>query len=175
MTTSTDLDHDVVLDDGSTIGIRPIHRTDAGRLVRFHHTLSADTTRWRFFTFHPELSPKELERFTHVDHARREAVVALVHDEIIGVARYDREAGTDLAEVAFVVTDDWQGRGVAKALFVALLARAREVGIEQFEAVMLAGNIRMLRVFRRTGLVTSSRFDDGMVRVTMDLRPRVDA
>lgn len=172
MTVAAPVDGDVVLGDGSCIRIRPIHRTDAGRLVRFHHSLSPDTTRSRFFTFHPELSPKELDRFTHVDHVDREALVALVDDEIIGVARYDRGLGTNVAEVAFVVTDDWQGRGVAKALFTALAARARAAGIEQLDAITLPDNRRMLRVFRATGLVTRSAFDDGTVHVTMDLAPR---
>lgn len=169
MTLATTAIDEVVLRDGSRIRIRQIHRTDAGRLARFHHSLSPATTRLRFFSFHPELSPKELDRFTHVDHHDREAVVAVDGDELVGVGRYDRTAGTDTAEVAFVVTDAWQGRGVGRALFDALVPRALDVGIDQFDAVTLPDNVRMLRVLRGTGLPMHSVFEDGTVRASLRL------
>lgn len=157
--------------DGVEVRLRQIHRTDAGALVRFHHGLSPETTRWRFFTFHPELSPKELDRFTHVDHHRREAIVAVVDGEIIGVGRYDRIGEGPVAEVAFVVTDAWQGKGIAAALFDALRDRAVARGITRFSAVTLPDNHRMLRTFRRTGLPMASHFEDGSVAVTLELTP----
>ncbi|HEX4905957.1 MAG TPA: GNAT family N-acetyltransferase [Acidimicrobiales bacterium] len=161
---------DAVLRDGTVVHIRPMHPTDAGRLVRFHHSLSPASTRLRFFTFHPELSPKELDRFTHVDHREREAVVALDGDDIVGVGRYDRMSGTDTAEVAFVVTDAWQGRGVGRVLFDAVAARACEAGIDQLDAVTLPDNVRMLHVLRATGLPMRSLFEDGTVRASLQLR-----
>lgn len=171
MALSTAIDEvDAVLRDGTIVRTRPMHRTDAARLVRFHHSLSPATTRLRFFTFHPELSAKELHRFTHVDHDEREAIVALDGDDIVGVGRYDRRAGTDVAEVAFVVTDAWQGRGVALVLFEALATRAHAVGIDQFDAVTLPDNVRMLHVLRATGLPMHSQFEDGTVRASLQLR-----
>ena len=159
----------VALRDGTIVRIRPMHPTDAGRLVRFHHSLSPATTRLRFFSFHPELSPRELDRFTHVDHRDREAVVAADGDDLVGVARYDRQSGTDTAEVAFVVTDAWQGRGVGPVLFDALAIRALAVGIDRFDAVTLPDNWRMLHVLRATGLPMRSRFEDGTVRASLQL------
>ena len=78
------------LRDGTVVMIEPMHRTDAARLDRFHHTLSPETTRLRFFHLHPEVSEREIERFTHVDHEDREALVAVHEDQIIAVARFDR-------------------------------------------------------------------------------------
>lgn len=161
----------VTLRDGSELTIRPMHRTDAGRLVRFHHTLSPETTRLRFFTFHPELRPDELDRFTHVDHNDREAIVATVDDEIVGVGRWDRADDASLAEVAFVVTDAWQGRGLGSALLRSLVEQAPQRGIDRFLAVTLTDNRRMLAVFHRAGKPVTSRFVDGQVELTMDLRP----
>jgi RimJ/RimL family protein N-acetyltransferase len=147
---------------------------DRDRLLRFHRALSPDTVYLRFFSVHPELQPAEVERFTCVDHEQREAIVALVDDEIIGVGRFDRTV-PEAAEVAFVVADAWQGRALGSALFAALATRAREVGIDRFVADTLAHNDRMLSVFRHCGHLYASRFDAGVVHVEIDLRhPAVD-
>ena len=152
------------------IEIRPMHRTDGGRLMRFHRRLSAETTRLRFFTFHPELSAAELHRFTHVDHHDREAVVAVQGDEIIAVGRYDHDPGSDDAEVAFVVEDAWQGTGVGHRLFDELALRARAEGIERLTAQTLAENRRMLMLFHHCGYPVRHRFDDGVIDVEIDLQ-----
>ena len=111
--------------DGSTARIRPISPSDGDALVRFHDGLTNDTTRMRFFSLHPHLTPGEVERFTHVDHHDREALVALDGPDIIAVGRFDRLPGTDDAEVAFVVADGWQGEGVGTHLLEELAQRAR--------------------------------------------------
>lgn len=159
MTTST----------ADTLHIRPMHRTDAGRLARFHQRLSAETTRLRFFTFHPELSAPELQRFTHVDHHDREALVAVVGDDLVGVGRYDRAPGTAHAEVAFVVEDRWQGRGVGHRLFDELATRARAEGITTFGAQTLAENRRMLSLFRHCGHPVHQHFDGSIIDLEIDL------
>jgi len=159
----------VRLDDGTQFDVRPMEADDRDRLVRFHHRLSDETTYLRFFTVHPELHPDELERFTHVDHRSREAIVAVVDDEIAGVARFDRLGDDRDAEVAFVVADDMQGRGLGAALFQQLANRARELGVRRFVAETLPQNHRMLSVFRHAGLPATTRFDGGVVNVTLDL------
>src|SRR5690349_12316761 len=95
---------DALLADGRVVQIRPIEPADAPRLVAFHEALSPETTRYRFFTVHPRLSESELERFTHVDHHSREALIALLDGALVGVARYIQVEGTTEAEVAFVVS-----------------------------------------------------------------------
>jgi GNAT superfamily N-acetyltransferase len=156
--------------DGTVVEIVAMRPEDAERLVRFHHTLSPKTTYRRFFSFHPELSQDELHRFTHVDHRDREAVVAVVAGEIVGVARFDRlpNGGAD-AEVAFVVADSWQGRGLGSLLFEHLARRAREVGVARFVADTLPQNRPMLAVFHHAGLPVSERFKDGAVHLVIDL------
>jgi RimJ/RimL family protein N-acetyltransferase len=143
--------------------------SDGDRLVRFHHTLSTESTYLRFFAVHPELSADELHRFTHVDHKDREAIVATIDDEIVGVARFDRlDGGTD-AEVAFVVADRWQGRGLGTLLFESLAARAREVHITRFVADTLPHNTPMLRVFQDAGLPTKTERRDGVIHLVIPL------
>jgi GNAT superfamily N-acetyltransferase len=162
----------VLLADGTTVDMEPMRESDAGRLDQFHHTLSGETIRSRFFSVHPQLSDQELHRFTHVDHLDREALVAVDQGEIVGVARFDRLGdGGDEAEVAFVVADTWQGRGLGTVLFERLAARAREVGISRFVADTLFVNRRMLAVFRATGLQHAERLDGGVVHVVLELGP----
>lgn len=84
---------DVILLDGSTVHIRPLDPEDAARLVAFHAGLSDETVYLRFFAPKPTLSPEEVERFTHVDHDARVALVAEAGDRLLAVARYDRAPG----------------------------------------------------------------------------------
>ena len=157
------------LADGTSLAVRPIDEADAEGLVRFHQRLSDETTYLRFFSVHPVLHPDEVERFTHVDHRRREAVVALLDGEIVAVARFDRLPDGDDAEIAFVVADEFQGRGIGSALLRALVPRARGFGIRRFVAETMPHNRRMLTVFRHSGLPVRTQFEDGVVHVVLDL------
>jgi RimJ/RimL family protein N-acetyltransferase len=157
------------LPDGRIVHIRPILPSDSDALVRFHEGLSGETTRLRFFTLHPHLTPREVERFTHVDHHNREGLVALSGDDIIAVGRYDRIPGTADAEVAFVVADGWQGHGLGTVLLHQLAARARAEGVTRFVAETLSENRPMQRVFGRSGLMVDSGWDAGVVHVVLDL------
>ena len=166
-TIAGDGDRRWTLRDGTTVDIVPIGVNDRARLVRFHHDLSPLTTYRRFFCVHPELSEREVERFTNVDHADREALVAVAGEEIVAVARLERLAGGPRAEVAFVVADSWQGRGLGHLLYDRLAARARELGITTFVAETLPENQPMLAIFRHAG--ARLRMSEGVVAVTVDI------
>ncbi|HEY8524666.1 MAG TPA: GNAT family N-acetyltransferase [Acidimicrobiales bacterium] len=162
---------DVVLVDGGTVRVRPIEPDDGPALVAFHGRLSPDTVHSRFFTAKPRLSDAEVERFTHVDHDRRVALVAELGGEIVGVSRYDRTGDEREAEVAFVVADEHQGRGIGTVLLEHLAAAARERGVVRFVAEVLPGNRRMLEVFEAAGFAERSRYDDGVVHVELAIEP----
>jgi acyl-CoA synthetase (NDP forming)/GNAT superfamily N-acetyltransferase len=142
---------DVVVADGGTVHLCPIAPTDADALVAFHGRLSTRTRYLRYFSAYPRIPERDLARFVTVDHHDRVALLALLSDEIIAVGRYERAPGTDEAEVAFVVADEHQGRGIGSVLLEHLAAAARERGIKQFTAVVLAENQAMLNVFREAG------------------------
>jgi GNAT superfamily N-acetyltransferase len=153
-----DFEHDVVWSDGVTCRVRPIRPDDGHRLRDFHAHLSTRSAYLRFFTIHPELSAAEVERFTHVDYDDRLALVAEREGLLIAVARYDRIPGSDEAEVAFVVTDDYQHHGIGTLLLDDLAEVALRRGITTFVASTLAENSTMLGVFKHSGFqVTSSR------------------
>lgn len=160
---------DCVLADGAAVHVRPIRPDDAASLVAFHLGLSRETVRMRFFSAHPELTERELHRFTEVDYSERMAFVGVLGGRIIAVGRYDRLPSTDEAEVAFVVADAHQGRGLGSLLLECLALRARACGITRFIADTLPTNRSMLEVFRRAGYVETARYEYGVVRVTLDI------
>lgn len=161
---------DVLLSDGGTAHLRPITPDDADRLVAFYARVSPESKYLRFFAPYPVLSDKDVHRFTHVDHADRVALILLVGEEMIAVGRYDRINDTD-AEVAFLVEDSVQGRGVGPILLEHLAEAARERGLSRFVAEILPQNRRMARVFADAGYRVSREFEDGMIMVEFPILP----
>ena len=165
---------DVVLADGGTVHVRPIRPEDAEGFRAFHGALSPQSVYYRFFSPKPRLSDAEVERFTTVDMVDRVALVAVLGDDIVADARYDRWPGKDEAEVAFAVADEHQGRGLSTLLLEHLAAIARVNGIARFTAEVLADNRPMLSVFARAGWPLSREFDSGVVDVVFDIVPTPD-
>ncbi|MFJ6648927.1 GNAT family N-acetyltransferase [Streptomyces sp. NPDC091290] len=170
---------DVVLRDGGTARIRPITADDAERLVSFYEQVSDESKYYRFFAPYPRLSAKDVHRFTHHDFVDRVGLAATVGGEFIATVRYDRigadgtpaSAPADEAEVAFLVQDAHQGRGVASALLEHIAAVARERGIRRFAAEVLPANTKMIKVFTDAGYTQKRSFEDGVVRLEFDLEP----
>jgi acetyltransferase len=107
-----------------------------------------------------------------VDHDRRAAIVAAGPDgELVGVARYGCSPGGDEAEIALVVEDAWQHRGLGTILLSALLDHAESRGITRFLAYVLADNRRMLGLIGRLGLMTERSLDQGVVTLRFTRRP----
>ncbi len=170
---------DVVLRDGGTARIRPITADDAERLVSFYEQVSDESKYYRFFAPYPRLSAKDVHRFTHHDFVDRVGLAATVGGEFIATVRYDRigpdgmaaTSPADEAEVAFLVQDAHQGRGVASALLEHIAAVARERGIRRFAAEVLPANTKMIKVFTDAGYTQKRSFEDGVVRLEFDLEP----
>ena len=168
---------DVVASDGGVVHLRPMLPTDADAIVAFHSRLSERTRYLRYFGPYPHISARDLERFTVVDHRARVALVALLGSDIIAVGRYEGTYGPDgstiagPAEVAFVVRDDHQSRGLGSILLEHLTAAGRERGVHRFEAEVLAENGQMVRVFRDAGYQVSREFADGVLHLEFDIDP----
>jgi GNAT superfamily N-acetyltransferase len=159
--------------DGEIVQTRPIQASDTAKLEAFHASLSPQTIEWRFFGALPVLPEAMAEHFTHVDYADRMALLATTgwgtDERILAVARYDR-IGPSEAEVAFVVSDAWQGHGIATALLYRLVGYARAHGITTFMAYVLDGNTRMMEVFRHSGCPCTLHARTGELEVRLDIR-----
>jgi GNAT superfamily N-acetyltransferase len=131
---------------------RPIDGGDVDRLERAFRRLSPDTVYRRFFTLMPAPPPSLLRRLAVVDHDSREALVVLDGDEVVAVASWDRAGpATTEAEVAVLVDDTWQHRGLGSALVRMLAGEARRHGIESFTATLLSDNRAALGLAVKTG------------------------
>jgi GNAT superfamily N-acetyltransferase len=156
-------ERDVESADGLRYHVRAIRPEDSERLVDFHATLSAHSVYLRFFSVHPKLSAAEVARFTTVDGVNRLALVATVGDRLIAVGRFDREAGSEEAEVAFVVSDEYQHHGIGSLLLDELARAARARGVLVFCAETLSENRPMLDVFHHAGYPVTTSLDGGVV------------
>jgi GNAT superfamily N-acetyltransferase len=159
----SELEFDAVSIEQLRFRVRPIRPDDASALVQFHEHLSDRSCYLRFFSLHPHLSPKEVERFTRVDYLDRLALVAEHDGRLIAVARYDRRPETAEAEVAFVVADEYQRHGIGSLLLDELAGAARERGVTTFVADTLAENLTMLEVFTHSGFPITRQCEYGTV------------
>jgi succinyl-CoA synthetase alpha subunit/RimJ/RimL family protein N-acetyltransferase len=173
-------DRDVLLRDGSVARIRPIRPADRVGWREFYSRLSEQSIYLRFFGPHPHPSDTEVEHFVTVDYATRMAFVVEQHGRILGVGRYDM-MGQTTAEVAFLVEDSVQRRGIATLLLEYLVGYATARGVRRFIADTLAYNAAMVSVFRRAGFRQEASTEGEVTRVVLDLsltaavQQRVDA
>jgi len=160
----------VGLPDGTELFVRPIEPGDVCRLRRMFDRLSPLSIYYRFFA--PLRAPRAhmLERLAHVDHERREALVALVDDEIVGVARYEGGDDGPSAELAVTVEDAWQGRGLGAVLSRRLANLAVDRGFDGFTATVLGENRVALHLMRKISPLADVRFASGQYGVYVPLR-----
>ncbi|MFD4368272.1 GNAT family N-acetyltransferase [Rhodococcus sp. NPDC058521] len=165
---------DILASDGGAVSLRPIMPEDADRLIAFHAKLSERTRYLRYFGPYPTMSKRDVTNFTTVDHRNRVAFVVVLGDEIIAVGRYERLIGVgdgNSAEVAFVVADAHQGRGLGPILLEHLAGAAAENGLTQFVAEVLSENRNMVTVFREAGYQVSRTYEGGVLRLEFDIDP----
>lgn len=166
------------LRDGRTVVIRAVHATDKPLLKEAMHHLSPQSLYFRFLTPKKELTDKELAYFTEVDFLHHVALMASVneHNESVpaGVGRYvmsDSGPATKRAELAFAVSEEYQGLGIATLLLKHLTEIARSAGLEAFTALVLCENRKMLEVFHNCGLPMETQMGaPGLLEVVLKLK-----
>jgi GNAT superfamily N-acetyltransferase len=160
--------------DGSRVILRPIAHEDKPLLAASFERLSDESRYRRFFTTKNELSPDEIDYLVDVDHHDHEAIIAIdpPTGEGLGVARYVRAPDdAERAEVAVTVVDDWQGRGLGRALLDRLTYRARREGVRRFSALVQSDNWASLGLAAGAG-DPHSYTDTGQVALVIELPPK---
>jgi len=161
-----------LLADGSTVEIRAAGPADAGAIQQMHEQMSPGNAYFRFFSFSPQAPEREALRLTRPPGPDHAALLARLGGKLIGVASYEPTVRLGVAEIAFAVSDEMHGRGVATLLLEHLVSLARRRGLLAFAAETLPENIAMQRVFADAGLHVERRFTDGVIELIMPLPGR---
>ena len=178
MTDATPLPCNARLKSGLEVTIRHLQPDDREAMARAVRLLDRESVYTRLFSYRKELTETGLDRIMKVDPAREVALVVTTgrppEHAIIAGCRYvevESDDGRPVAEVAFVVEEDYQGQGIAGRLLGHLIAIARSRGMQAVEADVLRQNASMLRVFERCGLPIGKRVESGSVHIRLSLAP----
>ena len=164
----------VELREGTKVHLRPIVAADEPLLHEAVAAMSERTVYFRFFSPIKRMSDALAHRLAVVDYNDRFAIVATTHrpnekERIVGVARYDRARGTDVAEVAVAVIDEFQRRGLGSALLAELARVGRAHGIKTFSLIVLPENREMLDLLRKMGWIHQAKLVGGVYEISFEL------
>jgi acetyl coenzyme A synthetase (ADP forming)-like protein len=161
---------DVILRDGTTLRLRPPRAEDEKALLEFFGGLSEQSLYYRFHGF-PSLDEKLVDHFVDPDWHEQGHLIGEMEGRVIALASYVRLRDPLAAEVAFVVADAFQRRGIGTRMLEQLSERAAAVGIERFVAEVLVENSQMLRVFEAVGFESTRTLESGTVEVEFRIKP----
>ncbi|HUU68391.1 MAG TPA: GNAT family N-acetyltransferase, partial [Planctomycetota bacterium] len=162
------------LEDGTEIFFRPVKPTDETALTEMLYSLSTESVHARFFTYTKTFPHKDIQQLTTIDYVRDLAIVGVVpgpagEEQIVAIAQYFLDPSNGSAEVAFVVQDEWQDKGMGSFLLRYISQIARQRGVRKFYAKVLPTNKAMLAVFMNSGYDVKTHFDGDAYTVTYDL------
>ncbi len=161
------------LKDGTGVTIRPIRPEDEPAMVHFHETLSERSVYYRYFhliNLEQRITHERLTRICFIDYDREMALVAerrnpaTGESEILGVGRMSKVFGTNEAEVAVLISDAWQGRGLGKELLARLLIVGADEKLDRLTADILPDNRDVQRLCEKLGFSLKHSLDDEVVR-----------
>ena len=141
-----------LLSDGRTVEIRHARPEDLDDVRRMHEQLSPDNSYFRFFSFSPKAPEREAVRVCRPEGTDHAALLARLAGELVGVASYEPTTRPGVAEIAFAVSDEMHGHGIATLLLEHLVSLARQRHLSAFSAETLPENMAMQRVFADAGL-----------------------
>ena len=156
---------------GLNLLLRPAKITDESLLKDFFYDLSEDSLYKRFFSARKDMPHKRLQDFVAVDYSRKMEILATIVEKeketIIGLGQYELNSDMHLAEVALVVKDQFQGRGVGREILYYLVYLARRQGLLGFTGEVLVANRSMVRLFEKMGFDTEKRSEEGVYEMRM--------
>jgi len=163
------------LRDGTEVFLRPVKPADEPALAEMLYSLSTESVRSRFFASTVRFPHKDVQKLTNIDYQNELAILGVVpgpaEEEIVAIAQYFLEPRTQEAEIAFIVQDEWQAKGMGALLLDYLVQIARQRGVKRFLARVLPTNRAMLAVFYNSGYHIESEYDGEAYNLAMDLAP----
>jgi len=167
----TDAESDVLLRDGTTVRLRPLHDDDAPAVLTLFQGMSSRSLYYRFLMV-PRLTLAQVRRLITVDERSQVLLVAERGGSLCAIAGYyPQHPGDDRAEVAFAIADSMQGHGLGTRMLERLADIARDRGIRAFDAYVLGENLAMMDVFLQSGFALTKGLDHGVFHVVMRLEP----
>jgi GNAT superfamily N-acetyltransferase len=146
--------------------------TDEPATRELFYSLTRETVYYRYMSQMDRMPRKQLRNFVYIDHRDEVAIVGTVPEahgeEIIAIGGYYLDQKTNRAEVAFLVRDDWQKRGIGTFIMKHLAGIAKRNGIAGFTAEVLSGNKAMQAVIDHSGMKVTRRLDEGLFHYEMD-------
>ena len=161
-----------LMEDGMEVTFRSIRPTDEPHMRDLVYNLSQETIYYRFMSHQPRFTSRQIQDFVYIDHRRDVAVVGTIPEahgeQIIVVGTYYLNEKANMAEVAFVVRDGWQNKGLGTFVFHHLVKIAKRNGIAGFTAEVLRENERMQNVFNHSGCKVRSSLEEGVYSFVID-------
>ena len=171
-----DIHYEQTFKGGLQVNFRPIKPSDEEEMRRLFYRFSDDAVYYRYFGHIKTMPHAKMQEYVNVEWARTMSIVGLVESDgqsrIIAEARYIRETKGSLAEVVFVVDEDYQGRGIATYLYKTLVELAKERGLTGFTADVLFSNQGMMKVFRKGDWPIKAELENGIYQLTIDFYPQ---
>jgi len=165
-----ELESTLTLNDDTTVKVRPVRVTDQEPLQDLFYQLSDESTSQRFLRPKRQHPREEMQRLVDLDYQNNMGLLVCSGppaEELVAMARYDVDPATDLADIALVVRDNWQGRGIATALMDRLIEVALARGVVGFTAEVFKNNTAMFKVLNRTGLMLTTESQADRYVVTL--------
>jgi len=161
------------LRDGTEIFFRPVKPTDDTSLSEMLYSLSAESIQKRYMTHTMRFPHKDVQQLTNIDYQHDLAIVGVVPgvggEDIVAIAQYFPDPKTQAAEVAFIVQDEWQQKGMGTILLAYLTQIARKRRVRRFYAKVLPANKLMLAIFYNSGYKVNTEFDGEVYNIAYDL------
>lgn len=161
-----------VLKDGTQVSFRSILPTDESKIKGLMYALSKETVYYRFMSSNQQFTHQYIKNYVYIDHRKDVAIVGTVPEahgeDIIAVGRYFLDEKNNMAEVAFIISDEWQNKGLGTFLFKHLVNIAKNNGIAGFTAEVLPANKRMQAIFNHSSMKVKTTYEEGVISFKMD-------
>lgn len=159
---------------GLNIMLRPVKITDETLLKDFFYALSEDSMYLRFFSMRRDMPHQRLQEFMVIDYSKKMVILAVLQDKeketIIGLGEYEVNRDMHTAEVAIVVRDEYQNKGVGREILSYLTYLARRQGLLGFTAEVLVENKPMVSLFEKMGFDVEKRREEGVYEMRLRFR-----